>query len=770
MNGRPALEELESMTATLAQAGDNGNRLKAAWRRAINLVPHGRTLGAEDWDRRHRAIIVVLAFYVVGLVAFGKYRGYDWGHLAIDGGAVAAFTVWAAQPLGGRKLRSTLASLGLLTAASMGVHLSGGSIEAHFQFFVVITLLMLYQDWLPFLVAIAYVVGEHGIVGVLLPTAVYNHGAARSNPWLWATIHGAFVLAASAANMAHWRLSEADHERAQATELSYRRLFAGNPQPMWVYDSQTMAFLDVNDAAIAHYGFSREEFLKMTILDIRPPEDSSSILEHVTHSEEMETSGPWRHVTKDGRQILVQISSHRIPFGTTGARHVMAEDVTERESLVNQLRHQAFHDSLTGLPNRALLLDRMSVMVQQARRAGTSVAVLFCDLDGFKPINDSLGHAMGDDLLRQVAQRFAATLRAHDTLARLGGDEFVAVCEVETEHAAILLAERLGEALSTPIELSGHQVRISASIGIALSAGLDVVPDEFLRNADIAMYRAKNRDRGRFEVFDSAMHERAVHRLSLEQDLRPAMGRDEFRLHYQPLVASSDRRLLGFEALVRWEHPTRGLVPPDEFIPIAEDSGFILTLGAWVLGEACRQVAEWSTTSKSDLRVSVNVSARQLADPGLCPYIESTLKATGLKPSALVLEITESVLMANIEASFQRLDEIKKLGVGVSVDDFGTGYSSLSYLSKVPLDYLKIDRSFVASLETDQRARVLASTVVNLARNLGVRSVAEGVETEGQYAILSALGCDLLQGYLLGRPSTPGQIAAEFLPRRLTAA
>jgi diguanylate cyclase (GGDEF)-like protein/PAS domain S-box-containing protein len=753
---------------TTGAAGTEG-RLAAFRSRAVNLVPHGRTLAPEDWDRRHRAIIVVLGFYVVGLVSFGKYRGYDWGHLAVDGGAVAVFTAWAAQPLGGRKLRSTLASLGLLTAASMGVHLSGGSIEAHFQFFVVITLLMLYQDWLPFLVAIAYVVGEHGIIGVLLPSAVYNHGAARSNPWLWAGIHGAFVLAASAANMAHWRLSEDDHQRAEATELSYRRLFAGNPQPMWVYDSKSMAFLDVNDAAIQHYGYSREEFLKMTILDIRPPGDIDSIRDHAQHSDEMETSGPWRHLTKDGRQILVQISSHRIPFGTSGARHVMAEDVTERESLVTQLRHQAFHDSLTGLPNRALLVDRVSVMLQHARRAGTSVAILFCDLDGFKPINDSLGHAMGDELLRQVADRFGNTLRAHDTLARLGGDEFVAVCDVETEHAAILLAERLGEALSTPIELSGHQVRISASIGIALGTDLTVDPDELLRNADIAMYRAKNRDRGRFEIFDSAMHERAVHRLSLEQDLRPAMGRDEFCLHYQPLVSSTDRRLLGFEALVRWNHPVRGLVPPDEFISIAEDSGFILTLGAWVLGEACRQVAEWSASWGRDLRVSVNVSARQLADPGLCPYIASTLEATGLSPSALVLEITESVLMANVEASFQRLDEIKKLGVGVSVDDFGTGYSSLSYLAQVPLDYLKIDRSFIASLETDQKARVLASSVVNLARNLGVRSVAEGVETEGQFAILSALGCDLLQGYLLGRPEAPAVIAAERLPQSLTA-
>jgi len=731
--------------------------------RVVAFVPHGRDLAPSDWDRRHRAILVILVCYIVALFAFGEFRGYALGHVLVDVIAVAVFTAWAAQPFGGRKLRSTLASVALLTAASMGVHLSGGSIEAHFQFFVVITLLMLYQDWLPFLVAIAYVVGEHGIIGVLLPAAVYDHAAARSQPWLWAGIHGAFVLAASAANMAHWRLSESDHERTKATELSYQRLFAGNPQPMWVFDAVTLRFLDVNDAAVHHYGYSKGEFLAMTIADIRPADDVPAMLETVRHQNELEQSGPWRHITKDGRTILVQISSHAVPMGDGGARHVMAEDVTEREGLVDQLRHQAFHDSLTGLPNRALLLDRLAVQLQQSRRRRSSVAVLFCDLDGFKPINDSLGHAMGDELLRQAAARFSATLREQDTLARLGGDEFVVACEVEGERAAILLAERLAASLEEPIYLNGHQVRTTTSVGIAITSDESAGAEELVRNADIAMYRAKSRARGGFEIFDSEMHERAVRRLALEQDLRPAMGRDEFRLHYQPLVSTSDRHLLGFEALVRWEHPLRGLLAPGEFIGIAEDSGFILTLGAWVLGEACRQVAEWSTRYDLDLKVSVNVSARQLADPGLSTYIRDTLRATGMRPESLVLEITESVLMADVEASFLRLDEIKKLGVGVSIDDFGTGYSSLSYLSQIPLDYLKIDRSFVANLETDQKARVLASTVVNLARNLGVRSVAEGLETEGQFAVLAALGCDVLQGYLIGRPTDPRSIVSAWL-------
>ena len=727
------------------------------------LVPHGSTLDQADWDRRHRSIIVVMCLYVVGLLAFGLFRGYSLFHVLVDAGAVAVFTAWAAQPLGGRKLRSTLASIGLLTAASLGVHLSGGSIEAHFQFFVVITLLMLYQDWLPFLVAIAYVVGEHGVVGVLLPASVYNHPDAASQPWLWAGIHGGFVLAASAANMAHWRLSETAYERRRKSEVSYRKLFAEHPQPMWVFADDTLRFLEVNDAAVARYGYSREEFLAMTIADIRPAEDVTTMLAAAEEHRDLERSGPWRHLTRDGQTILVEVSSHAVEMGGRAARHVMAEDVTGREALVSQLRHQAFHDSLTGLPNRALLLDRLSIVLQHSRRTGSFVAALFCDLDGFKPINDSLGHAMGDELLRQAADRIRAGLRGHDTLARLGGDEFVAVCDLDSESAAMQMAERLLAAMAEPFNLDGHQVRMSASIGISVARSGSVDAEDMVRNADIAMYRAKSRARGGFEMFDAAMHERALHRLTLEQDMRPAMGRDEFRIHYQPLVSTADRKLLGFEALLRWQHPTRGLVPPADFIGIAEDSGFILTLGAWVLGEACRQVAEWNALYDRDLKVSVNVSARQLADPGLPAYIESTLRSTGLAPASLVLEITESVLMGNVDAALERLEQIKHLGVAVSIDDFGTGYSSLAYLSKIPLDYLKIDRSFVAGLETDQKARVLASTVVTLARNLGVHSVAEGLETEAQFAILAALGCDVLQGYLVGRPDDAAATVSRLL-------
>jgi diguanylate cyclase (GGDEF)-like protein/PAS domain S-box-containing protein len=735
----------------------------AAWRRLGAALPQGRDLSAADWDRRHRAIVVILGFYTVGLVAFGVLRGAPPLHVILDTSGVVLLTAAAAQPWGGRRLRSTLASLALLTAASVGVHLSGGSIEAHFAFFVVISLLMLYQDWLPFLIAIAFVVAEHGIGGIFIPTAIYNHPAAQSEPWLWAGIHGAFVLAASAANLAHWRLSEDDLRKAQASDRSYRRLFAGNPQPMWVFDTETHRFLDVNDAALSHYGYTRDEFLRMSVMDLRPAEDRAKLAETIAATrDEVDGSGPWRHLTKSGDVILARISAHPVQFGERSALHVMAEDVTERELLSEQLRHQAFHDLLTGLPNRALLVDRLSVLLQHVRRSGSVVAVFFCDLDGFKPVNDSLGHAVGDELLSRAATRLAGVLRSEDTLARVGGDEFIAACEVQDELAAVHLAQRLTTSLDQPLEFGGHQVRLSASVGIAI--GTDPrSAEELVRNADIAMYRAKRETRGGFAMFDQSMHSRMTERLSLEQELRPAIGRDEFRIHYQPLVSAQDRQLHSFEALVRWEHPRLGMVPPADFIGIAEDSGFILTLGAWVLGEACRQLGEWHGRGLPQVGMGVNVSAHQLADPGLCGYLESTLRSTGLAPERLTLEVTESVLMANMEASFEVLHAIKSLGVSVSIDDFGTGYSSLAYLSRMPLDFLKIDRSFVSELETNPRARIVATTVVNLARELGVQSVAEGVETEAQGGILVGLGCDLLQGYHFGRPQPAALAAAMWM-------
>ena len=475
--------------------------------------------------------------------------------------------------------------------------------------------------------------------------------------------------------------------------------------------------------------------------------------------DEVSTSLLERPETQRGRDVVVSWPDGS--FGTVSVSSVF-------EGLAMKYGYEATHDQLTGLPNRVLVVDRLEVMLRHAERVPSIVAVLFCDLDGFKRINDSLGHQFGDRVLNEVAGRFAATVRRADTLARIGGDEFVVACEFEVEHGALQLGERLIASLNTPIALSGHRVRLGTSVGIAVADGNTSGPEELLRNADLAMYRAKTGGRGAFAMFDTAMHARALERLTLEQDLGPAMGRDEFLLHYQPLVRAADRGLVGFEALLRWQRPGGRMVPPSDFIEVAEESGFILTLGAWVLGEACRQLAEWRSEGAGNFKIGVNVSARQFSDPGLLGYVESTLEACRMEPATLVLEITESTLMQHVKSSIETLAALRRLGVGISVDDFGTGYSSLAYLAEIPLDSLKIDKSFVADLESRQTSRTLARTVINLAKELGVRSVAEGVENERQFTILQEMGCEVIQGYLVGRPEAPRVTAETWLSGQLT--
>ncbi|HEX4579624.1 MAG TPA: EAL domain-containing protein [Candidatus Dormibacteraeota bacterium] len=446
-------------------------------------------------------------------------------------------------------------------------------------------------------------------------------------------------------------------------------------------------------------------------------------------------------------------------FGTASVASIF-------EALAITYGYEATHDRLTGLPNRTLLMDRLSVMLQHSERAESQVAVLFCDLDGFKRINDSLGHQIGDEILIEAGRRFATVMRREDTLSRVGGDEFVVACELEGQFGPELLAERLIGSLTMPLAVRGYQVRIATSIGIALANGSAVTPDDMVRNADLAMYRAKTERRAGFAIFDSSMHDRAVERLNLEQSLAPALERGEFSLHYQPLVATADRRLLGFEALVRWQVPGGRLIPPGAFIGIAEDTGFIMPLGGWVVSEACRQLAAWRSDGAAKFTVGVNVSARQLSDPGLMRHVTSALDSYGLSPGALVLEITESALIEDVESSLGVLAALHSLGIAISVDDFGTGQSSLSYLAEIPLNSLKIDKSFIDGLETSERSRTLTSTVISLAHNLGVRSVAEGVERESQLTILEEMGCDVVQGFYIGRPEPPARIAETWLAER----
>jgi diguanylate cyclase (GGDEF)-like protein len=426
-------------------------------------------------------------------------------------------------------------------------------------------------------------------------------------------------------------------------------------------------------------------------------------------------------------------------------------DVTQRRLAEEQLTHRALYDGLTNLPNRALFLDRLRHAVRrQNRDARALFAVLFLDVDRFKRINDSLGHVAGDRLLVMVARRLELSLRPGDTVARLGGDEFtVLLDDIHSLSDATHVADRIQEALKQPFQLGEHEVVTSASIGIALSATGYEKPEDMVRDADTAMYRAKALGKARHALFDSRMHEQEVALLELEADLRRALERSELVVHYQPIVSLASGCITGVEALARWRHPERGLVPPGDFIPLAEETGLIVPIGEFVLRESCRAVRAWCV---DELFVSVNLSTRQLALPDLVERVSAVLDETGLEASRLRLEITESGLLEKPEAASALLELLRRSGVRISIDDFGTGYSSLAYLQNLPVDNLKIDRSFVSPLGKDGEHSPIARTIVDIGHNLGMSVIAEGVETEQQLAHVRALACEGAQGHLFSRP------------------
>jgi diguanylate cyclase (GGDEF)-like protein/PAS domain S-box-containing protein len=431
---------------------------------------------------------------------------------------------------------------------------------------------------------------------------------------------------------------------------------------------------------------------------------------------------------------------------------VTARDVTERRALEEQLAHQAFHDSLTGLANRLLFIDRVEHALDLTRRSDRLVAVLFIDLDDFKTVNDSMGHAAGDDLLTIVAKRLQACLRPEDTCARLGGDEFGVMIEnIRGPEAATLVARRILAALTEPLRLFGSKVEVNASVGIALGSR-DLTTSELLRNADVAMYRAKSDGKSRFTLFEPEMHEQVLAQVQLKTELQRSVNAGEFELHYQPIVELRTGRIASVEALVRWRHPERGLVYPDKFIAVAEETGLIVPLGRLVLGLACRQVRRWQMLGHDDLGVCVNLSAKQLASRHLTKEVAAALNDARLHPSSLTLEITESVLMLDSQGVIARLEELKDLGVRIAVDDFGTGYSSLNYLRQFPVDSLKIAKPFIDGLGKGAEEERLAAAILRIGATLGLTIVAEGIEEQQQRTILRKLKCQYGQGYLFSRP------------------
>jgi len=519
-------------------------------------------------------------------------------------------------------------------------------------------------------------------------------------------------------------------------------------------------------------GYTEAALLATTFQALTHPDDLDADLEQVrllltgaTERYEMEK----RYLHKDGHLVWGLLSVSLVRDETGAPLHFIAQiqDIGARRELEAHLAHQATHDTLTGLPNRALFLDRLTHML--ARRARpTPSAILFIDLDGFKAVNDTFGHDAGDTLLITVAERLQSCLRTVDTAARFGGDEFAVLVDSVADLAtAVQVVERIITSLSLPVVVGTEELIVTPSVGIALAADPGDTAELLLRFADVAMYRAKAAGRGTYDTFYPGMHTDALPQLRLGHDLRLALERGEFILHYQPLVAIPNGELLGAEALIRWQHPTRGLLGPGEFIPLAEQTGMIVPLGRWALGEACRQGRAWRDRHPgSRLLLNVDVTARQLRSSELLLDVTAALMASGLPAEALQLAITEGTAMANEEATIVILQELKALGVRLAIDDFGTGHSALAYLRRFPVDTLKIDKSFVAGLGRAPEDDAIVGTIITLAHALDLRATAKGIETPAQLALLQRLGGDAGQGYLFARPLPPPDFAA-LLARNL---
>ena len=615
-----------------------GAWLMHQWVTLKHWLPKGQLLPEHVLRRRHHSICVLLWLHVPALFAFGVLYGHhSLVHVAADCSLVALSGIGASSERFRMKARVIAASFGLITCSAVVVDLWNGQTEAHFHFFVMIGVLTLYQERAPFLVAIAYVVIHHGVGGMVDPRAVFgNNSAAVRSPWLWALIHGGFVLAASVAHVVAWRTNE----------------------------------------------------------------------------------------------------------------------------------NQLLRDPLTGLPSRLLYLNNLKLALERLGRGpNRSVAVLFLDLDRFKVINDSLGHGAGDQLLEAVAERIGHTLRRHETLARFGGDEFVILCEdIFDDEDAVAVAERVLKAFSLPFHLVSGETMAAASVGISVTSDPAQDPDDLIRDADAAMYRAKGAGGARVVLFDEVTRERALARLHNENAIRKAIEREEFRVFFQPEVSIGGEHIIGMEALVRWQHPERGLLGPGEFISLAEETGLIVPLGAWILRDACRRAVVWqrSRPAEQPLTLRVNVSARQLAHDSLRGTVAQIIAETGIEPALLCLEVTESVLIEDPEESIRTLTELKQLGVKIAIDDFGTGYSSLEYLRRLPVDCVKVDRSFVRGVPENEEDVAIVNAVIELGHALKLSVTAEGVETTDQFDNLRAAGCDTAQGFLFFRPEPPEEVAKLF--------
>ena len=544
-------------------------------------------------------------------------------------------------------------------------------------------------------------------------------------------------------------------------EASFRLLFDSNPVPMIVCSIDDERVLAVNDAAVSHYGYSRTDFERLTIRQLQAYGIGTPW--NGEQSEDERSARTWKHVKADGTLIDLAIYSRALTYGDQPAVMLALMDITERKQAELRLAFMAQHDGLTGLPNRNLLRQRLDEMLSQSRRSGALIGVLALGIDNFKAINDSLGHSIGDKLLRSVGQRLRSSLREEDTVARLNSDEFAVVQNgVDRSDDVVLLAQRLLKAVSEPFLFEGHSIVVSASIGIAIAPGDGDESERLLKNAAMALSRAKANQRGTFSFFEAEMDARAQIRRKIEIDLRAAIQNNVLRPHYQPLIDLVTGRITGVEALVRWPDPVRGMIPPGDFIPVAEDTGLISPLGIQILRRACSDAAQWP----EDIRVAVNLSPLQFRVGNLLSVVMEALRQSGLPARRLELEITETLLLDKSDDVLATLHALRALGVRISMDDFGTGYSSLSYLRSFPFDKIKIDQTFVRGLGDNREGQAIVRAIVSLGVSLGVTITAEGVETESELHCLRSEGCHEGQGFLFSRARPNHEIVELLMAQR----
>lgn len=564
-------------------------------------------------------------------------------------------------------------------------------------------------------------------------------------------LEGAFVLINDITE--HWRIEQS----LRQSDERMRRFFEATEEGIIFH--KDLVITDSNEAMTRITGYSRADAIGRKTLDFMPQRWHRMIIDDAVRGNEALYEVTIQH--KDGHEVAVECMSREMPMlgeiGGEKMRLIVVRDITARKAAQAHIEFLALHDALTQLPNRAYLMERLDGVLALARRKQHQAAVLFLDLDKFKNVNDSLGHHVGDGLLREVAGRIVATVRDSDVVARLGGDEFVIVLsDISSSDDAAAVAAKLIEAISTEYQLDRHQVNVSPSIGISVFPTDGATTDELVRHADAAMYHAKESGRANYQFFTPRMFERAFETLDKERQLKEALARNELVLHYQPQRRRGDNAVVGLEALVRWQHPTRGLVGPDEFIGFAEEHGLIASIDRWVLQTACRQLKAWHGEGCLKVPVAVNMSALSFKQRDVVDNIASTLKNFGLDPKYLEIELTESLLIDSDSQVLEKLNQLSRMGVGLTIDDFGTGYSSLSYLKRYPINKLKIDRSFIGDDNEpgydSATSSAITTAIIQMAHSLKLQTVAEGVETQSQFDSLRGMGCDQFQGYLISHP------------------